>query len=71
MWNSFLWPVFVLNDKDLFRLPVGLKTLQNANLADFKLLMAGASVASIPMIIFFLLFQRYFVKGLAMGGVKE
>jgi multiple sugar transport system permease protein len=71
MWNSFLWPIIVLNDKDLFTLPVGLKTLQDANLADFKLLMAGASIAAIPMIVFFLMFQRYFVKGLAMGGVKE
>lgn len=71
LWNSFLWPIIVLNNEDLFTLPAGLKTLQDANLADFKLLMAGASVASIPMIAFFLLFQRYFVKGLAMGGVKE
>lgn len=71
MWNSFLWPIIVLNDENLLTLPAGLKTLQDANLASFKLLMTGASIAAIPMIIFFLLFQKYFVKGLAIGGVKE
>jgi len=71
VWNSFLWPIIVLNDANLYTLPVGLKTLQDANLASFKLLMSGAAIASIPMIIVFMLFQRHFVKGLTLGGVKE
>lgn len=71
VWNSFLWPIIVLNSAELYTLPVGLKTLQDANLASFKLLMSGAAVAAIPMIIVFILFQRYFVKGLTLGGVKE
>ncbi|RXJ02543.1 carbohydrate ABC transporter permease [Anaerobacillus alkaliphilus] len=71
MWNSFLWPIIVLRDASLYTLPAGLKTLQDANLANFKLLMAGATVAAVPMIIFFLMFQRYFIKGLTLGGVKE
>jgi len=71
VWNSFLWPIIVLNSAELYTLPVGLKTLQDANLASFKLLMSGAAVAAIPMIVVFILFQRYFVKGLTLGGVKE
>lgn len=71
VWNSFLWPIIVLNSEKLYTLPVGLKTLQDANLADFKLLMSGAAIAAIPMIIVFILFQRHFVKGLTLGGVKE
>lgn len=71
VWNSFLWPIIVLNDSNLYTLPVGLKTLQDANLASFKLLMSGAAIASIPMIIVFMMFQRHFVKGLTLGGVKE
>jgi multiple sugar transport system permease protein len=71
VWNSFLWPIIVLSDADLYTLPVGLKTLQDQNLASFKLLMSGAAVAAVPMIIVFLMFQRYFVKGLTLGGVKE
>jgi multiple sugar transport system permease protein len=71
VWNSFLWPIIVLNDSNLYTLPVGLKTLQDANLASFKLLMSGAAIASVPMIIVFMMFQRHFVKGLTLGGVKE
>lgn len=71
VWNSFLWPIIVLNDANLYTLPVGLKTLQDANLASFKLLMSGAAIASVPMIIVFMMFQRHFVKGLTLGGVKE
>ncbi|MFS0688642.1 carbohydrate ABC transporter permease [Sporosarcina sp. 179-K 8C2 HS] len=71
VWNSFLWPIIVLNTAELYTLPVGLKTLQDANLASFKLLMSGAAVAAIPMIIVFILFQRYFIQGLTLGGVKE
>lgn len=71
VWNSFLWPIIVLNNAELYTLPVGLKTLQDANLANFKLLMSGAAIAAIPMIIVFILFQRHFVKGLTLGGVKE
>jgi multiple sugar transport system permease protein len=71
VWNSFLWPIIVLNDANLYTLPVGLKTLQDQNLAVFKLLMSGAAVAAIPMIVVFIAFQRYFIKGLTLGGVKE
>jgi multiple sugar transport system permease protein len=71
IWNSFLWPIIVINDENLYTLPAGLKTLQDANLASFKLLMTGATVAAVPMVIFFLMFQRYFIKGLTLGGVKE
>ncbi len=71
VWNSFLWPIIVLNNADLYTLPVGLKTLQDANLSIFKLLMSGAAVAAIPMIIIFIAFQQYFIKGLTLGGVKE
>lgn len=70
VWNSFLWPVIVLNKKALMTLPVALKLLQDQNLAIFKLLMAGAAVAALPTIIVFLLFQRYFIKGLTVGSLK-
>ncbi len=71
VWNSFLWPIIVLSKADLYTLPVGLKTLQDQNLASFKLLMSGAAVAAVPMIIIFVAFQKYFIKGLTLGGVKE
>lgn len=70
-WNSFLWPVIVINNADLFTLPAGLKTLQEANAANFKMIMSGAAVAALPMIIIFTIFQKYMIKGLTVGGVKE
>jgi multiple sugar transport system permease protein len=70
-WNSFLWPIIVLNDVKWFTLTAGLKTLQDANLADFKLLMTGAAVGALPVIVMFLALQKYFIQGLTLGGVKE
>lgn len=69
-WNSFLWPLIAVQKSAWFTLPVGLKTLQDQNLVNYGLLMAGAAVAAVPMIIVFLAFQQYFVKGLTLGGVK-
>lgn len=69
-WNSFLWPLIVLNDPAKLTLPVGLATLQQENTVDYGLQMAGATLAAIPMIILFFSLQRYFIKGLTLGGVK-
>jgi len=69
-WNSFLWPLIAVQRSEWFTLPVGLKTLQDQNLVNYGLLMSGAAVAAIPMIIVFLSFQKYFIKGLTLGGVK-
>ena len=70
VWNSFLWPLIILNKDYLYTLPVGLKTLQDKNLVDYGLLMSGASISAIPMILVFLFFQKYFIKGLTLGSVK-
>ncbi|WP_324715537.1 carbohydrate ABC transporter permease [Carboxydochorda subterranea] len=69
-WNNFLWPLIVLNDTNKLTLPVGLATLQQENTVDYGLQMAGAALAAVPMIALFLSLQRYFIKGLTLGGVK-
>ncbi len=69
-WNSFLWPLLVLNSADTFTLTVGLATLQDKHALDYGLLMAGAAVASLPMFGVFLLFQRMFIRGIRMGALK-
>ena len=69
-WNSFLWPLLVLNSADTFTLTVGLATLQDKHALDYGLLMAGAVVASLPMFCVFLLFQQMFIKGMRMGALK-
>ena len=70
-WNSFLWPLVVLQNPDLFTLQVGLSYLYNSEFGtNYGLLMSGAALASIPMILFFFAFQRYFMQGLRVGAVK-
>lgn len=70
-WNSFLWPLIVLQSPDLFTLQVGLSYIQTSELGtNYGLLMAGAALAAIPMILFFFAFQKYFMQGLRIGAVK-
>ncbi len=69
-WNSFLWPLIVLNKSQVMTLQVGLKTLLDRNLVDYGMQMSGAAVAAFPVIIVFLFFQGYFVKGLTLGSLK-
>jgi multiple sugar transport system permease protein len=69
-WNSFLWPLLVLNSAETFTLTVGLATLQDKHALDYGVLMAGAVVASLPMFLVFLLFQQMFIKGIRMGALK-
>lgn len=70
-WNSFLWPLIVLQDPDLFTLQVGLSYIHTSEFGtNYGLLMAGAALAAVPMILFFFAFQRYFMQGLRIGAIK-
>lgn len=69
-WNDFLWPVYVLFSPELQTLPAGLATLQSSNAVRYDLLMAGATLASIPVLILFVFLQRFIIEGVARSGVK-
>jgi multiple sugar transport system permease protein len=69
-WNDFLWPVYVLFNPEHLTLGPGLSLLQSANATDYALVMAGAVVASIPVIAVFVVAQRYIVEGVARTGIK-
>lgn len=69
-WNAFLWPLFVVNDPDLMTLPVGLATLHGRWLTEWNLVMAGSVITVLPMIILFLIAQRYFVRGVVLSGLR-
>ncbi len=69
-WNNFLWPLVVLRSNDMFTLPVGLATLLTPYGSNYDLLFTGSVLAILPIIILFIFFQRYFISGLTMGGVK-
>ncbi len=69
-WNNFLWPLIVLNSKDKLTLSIGLQTLITPYGNNYDVLIAGAVFSVIPVIILFILFQKYFIAGMTAGGVK-
>jgi multiple sugar transport system permease protein len=69
-WNDFLWPVYVLFSPENQTLPAGLSTLQNANSVRYDLLMAGAVIASAPVLVLYVAAQRYIVEGVSRAGLK-
>jgi len=70
-WNYFLWPLIVAQDQGTYTLPVGLAVAsQAARSIDYGLLLAGAIVVLLPVLILFLFLQKYFVRGVAVTGLK-
>ncbi|MBS4178214.1 carbohydrate ABC transporter permease [Bacillus sp. FJAT-49731] len=69
-WNNFLWPLIVLRSNDMFTLPIGLATLLTPYGNNYDVLIAGSVMTIVPIILLFIFFQRYFVEGLTVGGVK-
>ncbi|MCB5168064.1 carbohydrate ABC transporter permease [Streptomyces bambusae] len=70
-WNDFIWPLIVLRDGASFTLPVALASLQGLDETDYGAILAGTSIAALPMAAVFLALQRHFVSGLLAGAVKE
>ncbi|WP_405709874.1 MULTISPECIES: carbohydrate ABC transporter permease [unclassified Streptomyces] len=69
-WNSFIWPLLMLNSEDKYTVPVALNTLTGLSHIDYSGLMLGSLLATLPLMLLFLLFQRQFVAGLLGGAVK-
>ena len=68
-WNSFLWPNIVINDYMKMPIQVGLACLQSNMRTGWDVLMAGTTVAIIPLIVIFLCFQRFFISGVMTSGM--
>jgi multiple sugar transport system permease protein len=69
-WNDFIWPIFVLFSPERLTLAPGLSTLQNAESSNYPVVMAGATIASIPVLILYVILQRYIIEGVASSGIK-
>ncbi|MEL5235553.1 carbohydrate ABC transporter permease [Serratia bockelmannii] len=69
-WNNLMWPLIVNTTTEKLTLPVGLASLSSRAGVEYPLLMAGALMAVIPMLMLFIIFQRYFIQGIASAGVK-
>ncbi len=70
-FNAYLWPLVVLNDKNLYTLPLVLvQVSQTFGFTNYQGVMAGSVLASLPPVVVFLLSQRYLVRGIALSGLK-
>jgi multiple sugar transport system permease protein len=69
-WEDFFWPLIIMSDPDKLTAPVGLALFVVQNRTSWNLLFAGSVIATIPMILVFMFFQRQFVQGIAVTGVK-
>lgn len=67
-WNAFLWPLIVVNSVEMNPVTLGLRTLQGQYRTDWTLLMAGSVLAVVPILVVFVMLQRYFIKGIALTG---
>ncbi|MCU0466249.1 MAG: carbohydrate ABC transporter permease [Anaerolineae bacterium] len=69
-WNDFLWPLLILKSRDLVTLPPGLRTLQGAYTSEYGQMMAGAVITAVPVLILYILLQRYIVASVQTTGLK-
>ncbi|SBV35983.1 ABC transporter sugar permease [uncultured Stenotrophomonas sp.] len=69
-WNDFMWPLIVLTDQQHYTLPVALASLSREHIMDVEMMMAGAVITVLPVLLLFLLLQRYYMQGLLLGSVK-
>lgn len=69
-WNDYFLQLIMLDRGDIYTIALGLSTLQAETSVDLGMLMAGAAMAAVPIIIVFLIFQKYFTQGITMGAVK-
>ena len=69
-WNDYFMQLIMLTANKNLTIALGISTMQGESSTDYGLLMAGSALASVPIIIVFLIFQKYFTKGITMGAVK-
>jgi len=70
VWDDFFWPLIIISSEELRTLPLGLALFVVRNRTAWDLLMASSVVATLPMIVVFIAFQRHFIRGIAVTGMK-
>lgn len=69
-WNNFLWPFLSITDDNLFTLPMGIPTLMSQYSEDYVKPMVVNTIASLPIMLLFIIFERQIVKGISLSGIK-
>lgn len=70
-WNAYLWPLLVVSQDDMRTIPLGMALFENQLSVRYSHIMAVAVFGSIPLLLMFMIFQRNFVEGIALTGLKE
>jgi multiple sugar transport system permease protein len=70
-WNEFTWPLIAISRNDMMTLPVALSRLLGSFFVEYGIVMAGATVAALPLIVVFFLAQRQIIQGVALTGMKD
>ncbi len=70
VWDDFFWPLIIVSSEELRTLPLGLALFVVRNRTVWDLLMAGSVITTLPVLIVFLVFQRHFIRGIAVTGMK-
>nr|WP_062049503.1 carbohydrate ABC transporter permease [Bacillus sp. JCM 19034] len=70
-WNDFLWPLVVLKDRSMHTIQIALRTLNDVYYTDYSMILAGTFMATIPILIVFLIFNKQFISGITEGAVKN
>ncbi|OQO98858.1 sugar ABC transporter permease, partial [Geobacillus sp. 44B] len=68
--NSFLWPLIIANDENLYTLSVALSLLKGQYGGNFALQMAGSAFMVVPIIVIFMFFQKYIIESYTISGMK-
>ena len=72
MWNNFMWPLIVLETKEMYNFPVALAVLDgNPTNKNFAVILLATAIATLPILVIFMVFQKQFVAGVMGGAVKE
>ena len=69
-WNEFFWPLIVIQSTEMWTIQLLIASLKQAEVADWGMIMAVVTLSVIPTVAIYVLLQRYFVKGIAMSGLK-
>jgi ABC-type glycerol-3-phosphate transport system permease component len=69
-WNNFVWPLVIIKSREMKTLPLALSVLNSQFGDNFAMVMAGAVVATIPVLVIFIFFQKFFIKGITFTGLK-
>ncbi len=69
-WGDFLWPLIIIDDPSLYTLPLGLQQLSSSFSLDWRLVAAGAMVSILPVLLVFILLQRYILPSATANAVK-